>query len=189
MRPDGIPSGSSREAGARLFFALWPPPDLASDLHARATTLAKQYGGRAMRCDTLHLTLAFLGEVSHERIPLVRKAADQLDAHAFSLSIDQFGFWPHNRILWAGSATISRQAEELAACLCATLQNVAEWPIRKEARSFVPHLTLIRNVAEPTPVLPPLPPLRWQCDRFVLVRSQRSSHGADYEHIGEWRLR
>lgn len=189
MRPDGIPSGSSREPLARLFFALWPPLALATELHIRAINLASQCGGRVMRCDTLHLTLAFLGEVRNERIPRIRVAADQLDGRSFPLLIDQLGFWPHNRILWAGSATISRQAEELAANLAMALKHFAEWPTRKEARPFVPHLTLIRNVAESTPVLPPLPPLSWQCDRFVLVRSQRSNHGADYKTIGEWRLR
>lgn len=176
----------------RLFFALWPPAELAAGLHARAVQLAQTYGGHAMRADTLHLTLQFLGELPNAALAGVHEAAAAVDVTAFALTIDRFGFWPHNRILWAGSHLASAPASALAAALAESLQKSGIWPINKPARPFVPHLTLIRRVRDPAPRFPELPDLYWPCDRFVLVRSHRShrsARGADYEKIGEWRLR
>src|SRR3546814_10607201 len=53
-------------AQARLFFALWPGPALAATLAHWAAQAQAACGGRAMRPDTLHLTLAFLGARSEE---------------------------------------------------------------------------------------------------------------------------
>ena len=47
----------------RLFFALWPSPPLAASLAGWAQQARLTCGGRAMRTETLHLTLAFLGPV------------------------------------------------------------------------------------------------------------------------------
>jgi len=189
MRPDGFPSGSSSEHGARLFFALWPPPGIASVLHAQAERIAEQHGGRVMRVDTLHLTLAFLGEVADHQLPRLHAAAATVAGESFVLDIDHFTYWPHKRIFWARSATIPRQATELAGQLNSTLKNIEFRPITNPSHAFVPHLTLLRNVRDPIGAPPPLPALRWHCERFVLVRSHRSARGADYKHIGEWRLR
>lgn len=173
----------------RLFFALWPSAELAGSLHAQALQLAQTYGGHAMRADTLHLTLQFLGEQPATAVARLQEAAAAVDAVAFTLNIDCLGFWPHNRILWAGSHLASVPASALAARLAESLQKSGIWPINKPARPFVPHLTLIRRVRDAAPRLPELPDLYWPCDRFVLVRSHRSARGADYEKIGEWRLR
>jgi len=189
MRPDGFPSGSSAEPAQRLFFALWPPAPLAEALHEHARDYAALHGGRVMRGDTLHLTLQFLGATPVSAIPRLLDLASTLRAPAFALEIDRLGYWPDKHILWAGSATIPRQAVELVTSLASALQISGNWPITKPARPFVPHLTLIRHAGVPVRTLPPLPALRWHCDRFVLVRSHRSARGADYENIGEWRLR
>lgn len=142
-----------------------------------------------MRPDTLHLTLLFLGEMPVSILPDLQAAADSLAAQAFSLRIDRLGYWPHNRILWAGSRMSSPQAGALATGLLESLQKSRIWPINKPSRPFVPHLTLIRRVRDPAPRLPELPAQDWPCDRFVLVRSHHSARGAEYEKIGEWRLR
>lgn len=52
----------------RLFFALWPSPAAAERLASAATDAAARLGGRPTRLETLHLTLAFLGEVADERV-------------------------------------------------------------------------------------------------------------------------
>lgn len=189
MRPDGSPSGSSAEPAQRLFFALWPPATVAEALHEHAQGYAALHGGRVMRCDTLHLTLQFLGATPASVIPQLLDLGSAITSPAFALEIDRLDYWPGKRILWAGSATIPRQAIELVSSLASALQISGNWPITNPARTFVPHLTLIRHVGVPVRTLPPLPALRWHCDRFVLVRSHRSARGADYENIGEWRLR
>ena len=46
----------------RLFFAHWPSDSIARDLVPWVHNAHALYGGRMMRTDTLHMTLAFLGQ-------------------------------------------------------------------------------------------------------------------------------
>jgi 2'-5' RNA ligase len=73
----------------RLFFALWPSPAAAERLASAATDAAARLGGRPTRLETLHLTLAFLGEVADERVPGLLALATNLPAAPFELRIDQ----------------------------------------------------------------------------------------------------
>jgi 2'-5' RNA ligase len=50
----------------RLFYALWPDTPLANTLSTWATQAQPHSRGRAMRTETLHMTLAFLGSVEKE---------------------------------------------------------------------------------------------------------------------------
>ena len=51
----------------RLFFAYWPSAETAQALMDWVRRAHALYGGRMMRSDTLHLTLAFLGQTEPER--------------------------------------------------------------------------------------------------------------------------
>ena len=48
----------------RLFFALWPDEGVRAELARWTRALHAACGGRTTRADKLHLTLAFLGEVT-----------------------------------------------------------------------------------------------------------------------------
>lgn len=192
MRPDGRPSGpahSDRQGDRhRVFFALWPDATVAGALHRLATDCARRFAGRAMRRDTLHLTLAFIGEVETARLEALRAAAGRVRGEACELCLDRLGFWSHNRILWAGSAEPVPPLERLAADLARELAAEGFSTDGSGWRPFAPHLTLLRNVAERQPELPALAPLSWAAREFVLVRSRLSSGGASYETIGRWPL-
>ena len=54
---------NQRMSTIRLFYALWPSPPLAASLAGWAEAAKPAMGGRAMRTETLHLSLAFLGPV------------------------------------------------------------------------------------------------------------------------------
>ena len=82
----------------RLFFALWPPPDAAKKLDRIARSAAGQLGGQPTRRDTLHLTLALLGEIPENRTPQLIEAAQGGKAATFELNIDCLGYWHHNRL-------------------------------------------------------------------------------------------
>lgn len=71
----------------RLFVALYPPPaaldhlDLRlGDLHI-GTAAARGLNARLPARETLHVTLAFLGEVDEDRLPDVEAALDRAAAH------------------------------------------------------------------------------------------------------------
>lgn len=166
----------------RVFFALWPDAVAAKALHAAARAAQGGCGGRLMRRETLHITLAFLGGVSAARLADARAAAAMVGGEPFAFVIDRLGCWKHNRILWAGSEAAPVAA--LAAALGAGLKSAG---FQLDARPFAAHVTLLRDARCPTP-LPPLPPIAWPVTEFVLAESQTTPDGSRYEVIGRWPL-
>ena len=174
----------------RLFFALWPPEELAQTLAEQARLLARQYGGRATRQETIHLTLAFLGEVEEARLPLVLQAAQAVSAAPFALTVDRLDFWRHNRLLWAGCSDPAPGLLVLVEFLRERLRALSI--TCDEAQRFTPHLTLVRKVSayqhRGPPDLPTLEPQEWPCGRFVLIRSQPTSTGSGYSEVAGFPL-
>lgn len=196
------PGAAPRPPVARLFFALWPPAEVAERLHAQAVRCAGTAGGRAMRRETLHLTLAFLGNVPESEIARLCEVAARVAAAPFSLRLERLGFWRRQRLVWAGCAPdgVPDELQRLAATLGDALRAAG---FGLEARPFVPHVTLLRK-AEPsgapgagdasgTAPLPPgdgaFPAVVWPAAEFVLVRSAIGAPEASYTRIGRWPLR
>ena len=172
----------------RLFFALWPPESSAQALAGQADVLAQQYGGKATRRETIHLTLAFLGEVDEALLPAAIQAAQVVRGESFELAIDRLGYWRHNRLLWAGCASPAKELQMLAETLREQLRAVSI--CCDEKQRFTPHLTLVRKVPDIRgPVdLAAIQPITWPCRSFVLVCSQLTSAGSDYSAVAEFSL-
>ena len=135
-----------------------------------------------MRADTLHLTLAFLGDVAGEDLSRLIEIAMRIKFQPFELQLDRIGYWKHNAIVWAGTAQVPPALTALAESLADALRAAG---FRLEERSFKPHITLVRKFSG-VPVAALQPPLHWQVDRFRLVISRPDRHGARYELVGEW---
>ena len=171
-------------ARMRVFFALWPGAATAAALHARACALRTTCGGRVMRRDTIHLTLAFLGDVAVSRLDALEAVAQAVRGERFVLELDQVGSWHGNRILWTGCAQAPAALPALAEDLGAGLRAAG---FELEARAFNPHVTLVRNaMRSPQGTAPP--PIRWPVASFVLVTSEREAGGARYRVLGRWAL-
>ena len=165
----------------RLFFALWPPPETARALGEWARAVQRDAGGRATRDETIHLTLAFLGEADPAKAKI---AAARVQSAAFDFPLDVAGYWPHNRIVWVGPQEIPAPLSHLVQQLHPAL---AEQSFVLEKRPFAAHLTLLRKAGKPTS-LPELPAVLWPADEFLLVRSSTSPHGSRYEPIERFSL-
>jgi len=188
VRPEGAAEPLDRPATTRVFFALWPPPVLAGKLADIAVTAAGQFGGRPTRRDTIHMTLAFLGDVAEARLPLLCASASRVVARSFDLTVDRLGFWRHNHLLWAGCRAVPPALPTLAGELSAVLDQ-AGFAIADRERRFAPHVTLLRRVpADDCQPLPAIDPLRWSCAHFVLVRSRLSAAGSSYQTLAEFPL-
>jgi 2'-5' RNA ligase len=164
----------------RLFFALWPPEDLSRTLAEEADALVRRFGGRSTRRETIHLTLAFLGELAAARLPDAADAGRRVDAAPFDLVVDRFGGWRHKHLLWAGCAWPANGLRLLVTRLHAQLRAAA---IAFDASPhFVPHLTLVRKARlEHVDVgMCPSRPLPWHCSRFVLIHSRPTASGREY---------
>lgn len=168
----------------RLFFALWPPRQAAAALHAWANRASRETRGRVTRAETIHLTLAFLGEVGEEKLPLAVSAGRGAGGKGHSLPIEQARWWKHNRIVWVGP---NETPEPLASLELELKGNLLDAGFELERRPFAAHITLIRKAQEPRE-LPPLPAIDWPVAEFVLVRSVLSREGSSYEVIERFAL-
>jgi 2'-5' RNA ligase len=168
----------------RLFFALWPPAQAARSLRAWAEKAARETRGRVTGAETIHVTLAFLGEVDEERLRLAIDAGRRTPGEAHSLPIEQARWWKHNRIVWVGPA---ETPEPLASLAVDLRKNLLDSGFELESRAFQAHVTLIRKAQAPRQ-LPPLPVIDWPVAEFVLVRSVLSREGSSYEPIERFAL-
>lgn len=170
----------------RLFFALWPPREIAERLATIAQLNANDFGGKPTRQETIHLTLAFLGEVNDERLPSLIRAAKDVRATSFDLDIEGLDFWQHNHLIW-GRTRPSAALTELAGRLQNTLTE-AGFAQGREKQAFIPHLSLVRKVpATSVPLrFPVIETMHWHCASFVLVRSRPSDVPPSYETIYEF---
>ena len=174
---------STQPDSLRLFFALWPDDATRDALNRTGKWLHQHWGGRRMRADTLHITLAFLGSTPTEQLDDLIACADSVQSAAFELVLDQPGFWRHNRIGWLGASETPPQHLELVNALNAALK-LAVFPV--DARPHVLHVTLLRNTTGGE--VPECTPVRWPINEFVLVKSVTESAGAKYEVIRRWGL-
>jgi 2'-5' RNA ligase len=169
----------------RLFFALWPPATVAARLHELALSAQLLCGGRAMRRDTLHVTLAFLGAIPVSRVAQAEAAADAVAGARFDLELDRLACWKHNHIVWAGSGEMPPPLERLAADLAMRLRTAG---FTLDARRFAVHATLLRN-ADCAGSLPKvLEAIRWPVDDFALVESHGGAGGVRYEVVRRWAM-
>jgi len=167
----------------RLFFALWPDEPTRLALNYTGKWLHQHWGGRRMRADSLHLTLAFLGSTPVAQLDTMVAAVNTVRAAAYDLALDQSGYWCHNRIGWIGARQAPSQHIELVGSLNAALKATG-FPV--DTHPHVPHVTLLRNCAGGE--LPACDPVQWTVSDFVLVASRAEADGARYEVIERWPL-
>ena len=165
----------------RLFFALWPDDATRDAVDRVGRVLHKEWGGRRMRTDTLHLTLAFLGATPARLLQVLLPGVDAIRAEPFELVFDRPGYWRHNRIGWLGASQTPPQLGELVAALNTTLQAAG---LAIDPRPYAPHVTLLRNARGGDP--PACEPVRWPVRDFVLVASRTEPEGARYEVVRRW---
>jgi 2'-5' RNA ligase len=168
----------------RVFFALWPDDKVRAGLAAAARRMHRGLHGRRTRDESLHLTLAFIGEVDIEDLDRLRAVPAAVAAGAFTLTLDRWDCWPRNRIGWAGPSSMPLQLERLAANLEGWLRGIG---FELEKRKFTPHVTLVRD-AQHASMPGTLQPVHWRVEEFVLVRSQRLPRGSQYEVVARWPL-
>lgn len=129
-----------------------------------------------MRADTLHMTLYFLGDVPPTRVSRLQNVREHVRLTPFTLWLDQLGYWPARKILWAGTQHLPAPLTAIHDTLRAHLGTLG-WQAGDGA--FRPHVTLLRHAHRaPIELLPR--PLAWHCSDYVLVHSVLTPHGPHY---------
>lgn len=189
-----------KEPSLRLFFALWPNAAERAALAAWQTPLRELCGGRAMRADTLHATLVFLGDVAEHRLEALYLAAQETLFRGFTLNLTTAHYWGHNHIVYAAPDDVPVRLAQLVEGL---EHNLRRHRFRFEHRPYKPHITLLRHAkwtdapkagnplptsgwTELTAGLPPMPSVRWQMRSFALVQSMSDEQGARYEVLARF---
>ena len=128
----------------RLFIAINFDEDTKQQLLAVQSRLRESARGNFSRPENLHLTLAFLGELSPDCIPELQQTMVETGMKSLTFSFTHIGrfHWREGDLWWIGLEKNS-QLEELQGQLCQKLKNKG---FSVDSKKFTPHITLARQV-------------------------------------------
>ena len=165
----------------RVFFALWPD-DATRGAISRATRDAvRSSGGRPIAKERLHVTVAFLGELTGAGLEAAR-SVPPIRVGAFELVLDTLGVWPESKILWLAPSSPPDALGELEGRLWDAL---IERGFRGEERVYLPHVTLARRAR---PVETTVEPVSFAVADLALVESFPDGRNVHYEVLERWPL-
>jgi len=177
----------------RTFVAVFPPPEVREALFRAARDLPASKAFRLIGSEKLHLTLKFLGNVAEDDLSQVKRSLGQLRGRhePFEVETSGFGTFPSARkarILWAGVGEGSGPLRAVAQSVDDLLEPDG---FEREARPYVPHLTLgrargRRAMLDGASVSPPA--LRFTVSRVDLVESVPGERGVTYSVLETYSL-
>jgi 2'-5' RNA ligase len=165
----------------RVFFALWPDEPTRSALVRASRGAVQACGGRPIAKERLHLTVAFLGEISSAKVELAR-AVPPIRVGAFDLTLDAIGVWPESKILWFAPLAPPEALGELEAQLW---DGLGACGFRAAERIYRPHVTLARRAR---PIDADAMPVSWSVRELALVESFPDGRNVHYEVLERWPL-
>jgi 2'-5' RNA ligase len=188
----------------RLFAAIYPPPEAVDDIVAQAGRLrigpaaANGVNVRLAARANLHVTIAFLGEVGEDRLPVVRGTLERAVANwgrsGLRLRLGGGGRFGRGRftVLWVG---LTGELDALDRLARATRRELRRARLPYDRRPFRPHLTLARpgdrvdrtDIEEDVRTLDGYLGPSWPATELVLVRSHLGPRPS-YDRLDSWPL-
>lgn len=170
----------------RLFVAAILPEEIRGQVSNHIDLLSSRYDGvKWEKPEKLHITLKFLGDVDDSQAKdiavLLKKLA--LSYISFNLTLKELGGFPNlkkPRILYIGlskNTQLSKFVNELE-------KQLAELGFEKEARKFIPHITIGRvkkriNIQD----MPQLIQSSFNANDIGLIKSELCQSGSVYRPI------
>ena len=169
----------------RVFFAIEIPTQIQRQIVRWRAENFPIDAGRPVAAANMHITLAFLGEVSAEKQAALAKLAGRIRQPGFTLHLDDAGQWLRSRVVWLGTRQPPRGMLQLANMLRA---QAARSGCYQSPQPFHPHLTLLRNTAHAVPI--PAPGFHWEIpvSEFVLYESNFINGRTRYTPLQRWTL-
>jgi len=166
-----------------VFFAALPEPGTLRQLEFGLKSLPAGLG-RRVPVGNLHMTLAFVGAVSDERLNCLCEKANQIIPPDIDVGLERLGCFPRAAVLWLAPNVVPRVLADLAGALAGVL---ADCGAAAEPRPFSPHVTLARRVrAVPSGLV--LSPVAWRSRGFALMESVSGANGVRYRVVQRYTL-
>ncbi|MFP1496623.1 RNA 2',3'-cyclic phosphodiesterase [Escherichia coli] len=134
----------------------------------------------------MHLTLAFLGEVSAEKEKALSLLARRIHQPGFTLTLDDAGQWLRWRVVWLGMRQPPRGLIQLANMLPFT--GCPQRLFSKRIVQFHPHITLLRDASEAVTMPPPGFNWSYAVTEFTLYASSFARGRTRYTPLKRWAL-
>jgi len=165
----------------RVFFALWPDDATRAAMSRATRDAVRLSSGRPIAKERLHVTIAFLGELTAAGLDVAR-GVPPIPVGPFELTFDAVGIWPESKILWLAPSTVPDALSQLEERLWTEL---VERGFRAEERVYRPHVTLARRAR---PVESAVEPVSFPVRDLALVESFPDGRNVHYEVLERWAL-
>lgn len=185
----------------RTFIAVELPDDVRTYLAREITRLSRAVPGvRWVDPASLHLTLAFLGELDDEALAAAMTATEKAATASapFTLRTGALGTFGPQRapsVIWIG---IEGETKRLLAVQDALAQYLEDTGFPREQRPFSPHLTLARLKISLQPEAltrlqtllrePPSTHTSWRVGAISVMKSELGRSGARYTRLQAYLL-
>jgi 2'-5' RNA ligase len=167
----------------RLFFALWPATKLQEQMLCVTRGLVDRSGGRPVRAENLHVTLAFLGAVPGPELGRIKAIGALLRAPPFALVLDRVESWVAADVL---CLTPTEESAELSALAVGLRFSLLAQQVDLSSQEFRPHVTLARHLRGQ--IAAQIEPILYPVSEVALVESQHRGQGSDYQILARWPL-
>jgi RNA 2',3'-cyclic 3'-phosphodiesterase len=181
-----MPGSVGGDERLRLFLALRLPADVVDALAGwQARELGAAAGVRLVPGENLHVTLAFLGPRPAHELPKILDVLGRAAAGAEPPRLDVTGYRETRSVGMLTLADEAGAATGLAVQLHDDLEQLGVY--RREARPWLPHVTVLRFRERPR-LQPEPPPLGWVSSDAAAFLSRLHPSGARYEVHDSFRL-
>ncbi|WP_298134055.1 RNA 2',3'-cyclic phosphodiesterase [Micropruina sp.] len=178
----------------RLFAAVVPPAPVLGALEVFVEP--RRYADpdlRWVRADSWHLTLAFFGDVTHDRLEPLTEALDDVRGAPFRLTLDGAGAFPDpaaGRVLFQAVSDGSAEFSALSRRVRTAADRVG---VPSDNAKHRPHLTLARRrrpgeLSRWLRIVDSFPPAAFEVGSFALIQSELRPSGAHYRVLHSFEL-
>jgi len=140
----------------------------------------------AVPAANFHITLSFLGEISHRQHEALIYELDHLVSEPFSLTLDTTGLWNGPKILFAAPNNKPKALMELAKLSRKAARKAA---IEVEGKEYKPHVTIVRKATSMLPLPLYSPSVDMHVSAFHLFESVSTPQGVTYPIRQSWSLK
>lgn len=166
----------------RLFFAILPSVDLCQQFEKIRSPYLEHSTAKIVQSENLHITLAFLGNVSEFQRSCFERSADSLIFKSFTIPMDRIGYWRKPQILWLGN---SKTCEPLQTLVKSLHEKCTSCGYKPDVRPYQAHITLARQYYSRHFQSIDISPIFWSVQNIHLMEST-FSHTGVHKALRSW---